>query len=191
LLEVVGNAASGSPLQIGFTWVKVGVVLELTVIVMFAVFAHAPAVGVKVYTVVDVLFIAGDHVPVTPLLDVVGKAAKGSPLHIGFTCVNVGLTGGPTVTLKHEGALVPHRFVAVTQILPDDPGVAFIPVVPCPEFIVHPAGTVHVYDAALATAGIEKFSAVATQIGEFPTIAPGWVAGAAWFAGTYEIVIVA
>ncbi|PJA08293.1 MAG: hypothetical protein COX70_04050 [Flavobacteriales bacterium CG_4_10_14_0_2_um_filter_32_8] len=41
--------------------------------------------------------IAGDHAPLIPLLDVVGKAAKASPLHIGFTAVNVGVTPGVTV----------------------------------------------------------------------------------------------
>ena len=39
-----------------------------------------------------VLSNAGDHVPVIPLVDVVGKAANASPLHIGLTAVNVGVT---------------------------------------------------------------------------------------------------
>jgi F0F1-type ATP synthase membrane subunit c/vacuolar-type H+-ATPase subunit K len=94
---VVGNAAIGSPLQIGFTCVKVGVVFGVIVIVIVCVVAHNPAVGVNVYTVVEVLFIAGDQVPVTPLFDVVGNAASGSPLQIGFTCVNVGVVFGVTV----------------------------------------------------------------------------------------------
>ena len=48
LFEVSGNAAKLSPKQIGFTWVNVGVVLELTVMVIDAVVAHCPVVGVKV-----------------------------------------------------------------------------------------------------------------------------------------------
>jgi hypothetical protein len=56
--------------------VNVGVVGGLTVIVIVVVVAHvgeAVDIGVNVYVVVAVLFIAGDHVPVTALFDVVGK----------------------------------------------------------------------------------------------------------------------
>ena len=48
LLEVVGNAVSVAPEQIGATAVKVGVIFGLTVMVKVAVVAHCPAVGVKV-----------------------------------------------------------------------------------------------------------------------------------------------
>jgi len=48
LLEVVGNATSGLPEQIGATVVKVGVILGFTVMVRVAVVAHCPAPGVKV-----------------------------------------------------------------------------------------------------------------------------------------------
>ena len=48
LLEVVGNAASGSPEQIGAYAVKVGVMFGLTVIVNVVIVAHRPAVGVNV-----------------------------------------------------------------------------------------------------------------------------------------------
>ena len=41
--------------------------------------------------------IAGDQLPVIPLLDVVGKADKVSPWHIGETAVKVGRTGVFTV----------------------------------------------------------------------------------------------
>jgi hypothetical protein len=36
---------------------------------------------------------AGDQLPVYPLFDVVGKADNESPLQIGATAVNVGVTG--------------------------------------------------------------------------------------------------
>ena len=49
---------------------------------------------------VTVLFKAGDHVPVTPLLEVVGKAVKVSPLQIGVTAANVGVTFESTVIDK-------------------------------------------------------------------------------------------
>jgi len=48
LLEVVGNAVSVVPAQIGATAVNAGVTFGLTVIVKVVVVAHCPAVGVKV-----------------------------------------------------------------------------------------------------------------------------------------------
>ena len=47
---------------------------------------------------VAVLFIAGDHVPVTLLLEVVGSVNV-PPLHTWAIGENVGVTGGPTVTV--------------------------------------------------------------------------------------------
>jgi hypothetical protein len=61
------------------------------------VVAHCPASGVKVYVVVAVLFSAGLHVPVIPLLDVVGSADSVAPLHIAATGVKVGVMFGLTV----------------------------------------------------------------------------------------------
>jgi hypothetical protein len=69
----------------------------LTVTVIVVVVAHRPAVGVKVYVVVAVLLIAGDHVPVMVLVEVVGRVNV-PPLQIGATCVNVGVMFGSTVT---------------------------------------------------------------------------------------------
>ena len=48
LFDVVGNAASGAPEQMGATAVNVGVMLGLTIIVNVVVVAHCPAAGVKV-----------------------------------------------------------------------------------------------------------------------------------------------
>ena len=62
----------------------------LTVIVMVAVEAHCPAVGVKVYAVVAVLFKAGAHVPVMLLFDVVGRALNVAPEQMEDTWVKVG-----------------------------------------------------------------------------------------------------
>jgi len=47
-LDVVGNAASVAPEQIGATAVNVGRMFGLTTIVSVVVVAHCPAVGVKV-----------------------------------------------------------------------------------------------------------------------------------------------
>jgi hypothetical protein len=100
LLEVVGNAVSVAPEQIGATAVNVGVMFGLTVIVNVAVVAHCPAVGVKVYVVVAVLFKAGAQVPVIPLFEVVGSADKVAPEHIGATALNVGVMFGLTVIVN-------------------------------------------------------------------------------------------
>jgi len=56
--------------------------------------------------VVAVLLIAGDHVPVIPLFDVVGNADKLAPEQIELTCVNVGVVFGFTVIVMV--AVVPH-----------------------------------------------------------------------------------
>jgi len=97
LVEVVGSGASVDPEHIDPTAVNVGVMLELTTIVMVAVVAHWPAVGVNVYVVVVVLSSAGDQVPVMPLAEVVGNGASVAPEQIGPTAVNVGVTVGLTI----------------------------------------------------------------------------------------------
>jgi hypothetical protein len=91
LVEVVGNAVSVAPEQIGATAANVGVIFGLTVIVNVAVVAHCPGSGVKVYVVVVVLSNAGDQVPVIPLVEVVGSGAKVAPEHIGPIPLNVGV----------------------------------------------------------------------------------------------------
>jgi len=97
LLDVVGSAFSVAPAQIGATCVKVGVTFGFTVMVIIAVVAQSPAVGVNVYVVVAVLSTAGDQVPVIEFVDVVGSADKLAPEQIGATCVKVGVTFGVTV----------------------------------------------------------------------------------------------
>ncbi|MNL64724.1 hypothetical protein D3C87_1889700 [compost metagenome] len=47
-VEVVGNALNVPPAQIGATCINIGATFGLTVIVILAVVAHEPAVGVKV-----------------------------------------------------------------------------------------------------------------------------------------------
>ncbi len=46
------------------------------------------------------LFKAGDHVPLIPLLEVVGNTDKLPPEHIAGTAVKVGVTFGFTVIVK-------------------------------------------------------------------------------------------
>ena len=85
LFDVVGNADKLAPEQIAATCVNVGVVFGSTVIVIVAVVAHNPEVGVKVYVVVAVLSKAGDQIPVIPLVEVVGNAANVAPEQIAAT----------------------------------------------------------------------------------------------------------
>ena len=75
---------------------KLGPALITTVIVV--VEAHCPASGVNVYSVVTVLSIAGDQLPVNPSSEV-DSNENTSPVQIGPTGSNVGVTGSPTTTV--------------------------------------------------------------------------------------------
>ena len=46
------------------------------------------------------MFSAGAHVPVIPLMDVVGRAVNVAPEQIGATAVNVGMMFGLTVIVN-------------------------------------------------------------------------------------------
>lgn len=97
LVDVVGKGAIVPPAQTADTAAKLGVTIGLTVIVKVCVVAHCPplaiGVGVKAYVVVAVLFSAGDHVPDTPLMDVVGNGANVPPEQILGTVEKVGVNG--------------------------------------------------------------------------------------------------
>jgi hypothetical protein len=87
------------PEQIGAIWLNVVTVGWLTTTVVVAVVAHCPALGVNVYVVVAVLFIAGDQVPVIDgtLVEDPGRL-NAVPLQMGAIGLNVGSTGWLTVT---------------------------------------------------------------------------------------------
>jgi hypothetical protein len=55
---------------------------------------------VKVYVVVTILFKAGDQLPVILFVEVVGRAAKVAPEHIGDTGLKVGMMFGFTVMIE-------------------------------------------------------------------------------------------
>src|SRR4051812_29239675 len=83
------------------TAANVGVMLGLTVTVSVVFVAHCPAVGVNVYVPVVVLStVAGAHVPVIPLVEVVGRTGAAAPLHIAATAANVGVMLGLTVIVS-------------------------------------------------------------------------------------------
>ena len=71
------------------------------------------------------LFNTGDHVPVTALLDVVGKADKVAPEQTGVTAVNVGVTDA--LTFK-----VTVSVITTPQVLVADKVKTMAPVAPTP-----------------------------------------------------------
>jgi len=79
--------------------------VAVTFTVNVAVVAHGFPVGVNVYVVVELLFIAGVQVPATPFVDVVGKVNV-PPTQIGAIGAKVGVTFGFTVTINDVD--VPH-----------------------------------------------------------------------------------
>ena len=70
---------------------KSGVILGITTKVVVVVVAHCPGFGKKVYNRVTVLSRAGDHVPTTPFVDVVGNGDKKSPEQIGASGLKLGV----------------------------------------------------------------------------------------------------
>ena len=78
--------------------IKSGVIFGFTFTVIVVFVAHNPGLGLKVYVVVAILLIAGDHVPAYPSREVFGSVS-GSPAQIGAIVVNVGVTGAPTLTV--------------------------------------------------------------------------------------------
>ena len=66
------------------------------------------------------LLSAGDHVPVIPLFEVVGNAAKVAPEHIGATAVNVGVIGVFTATTVDTVSVHPLLSVTKTVYVPFD-----------------------------------------------------------------------
>ena len=60
---------------------------------------------------VVVLLTAGLHVPVTPLVDVVGSTGAADPLQIGVTALKVGVTTATLKVRQAGGAILPHKSV--------------------------------------------------------------------------------
>ena len=87
------------PEQIGAIGLKAGVVDGFTVTPSVVFVAHCPTAGVNVYVVVVVLSIAGDQVPLIPLLELVGSVIV-PPEQIATIGLNVGVVDGFTDTLK-------------------------------------------------------------------------------------------
>ena len=107
---------------------NVGVTVPLMVMSIVAVVAHPDDDGVKVYVVVpvaDVFIVAGLHVPVMLLFDVVGNTGAVAFWHSGPGCVNVGVT-------------VPLMVISIVAVVaqPDDDGVKVYVVVPVADVFI-------------------------------------------------------
>jgi transcription antitermination factor NusG len=108
LSEFIGNNSGVAPLQYEVVKLNVGAIFESTTMVNVAVVGQpCPAVGVKVYVVVCVLFKAGLQVPVIEgvLVEFVGNGVKALPAQMEETASNVGVTIGfrVTVAVKFTG----------------------------------------------------------------------------------------
>ena len=70
---LVAGSVNELPAHTGVICVKSGMMAFVMVTVIVAVVAQTFAAGVNVYVVVALVFIAGDHVPEIPFVDVAGK----------------------------------------------------------------------------------------------------------------------
>ena len=105
MVDVVGKIGTVPPEHIINVVPKlnVGVTFGVTVTVNVVVVAHCPAVGVNVYTPLAVLLTTdGLHVPVIPLVDVVGNNGTVPPEQIVSVVpkLNVGVILGVIVTVN-------------------------------------------------------------------------------------------
>jgi hypothetical protein len=122
-VEIIGNVGVVAPLQNGAIGINIGVTVAVMVTGNVAVVAHWPAFGVNVYTAdVVLLTTAGFHVPVMPLVDVVGKTGTVAPLQMAGIAVNVGVVFASTVMVngtvaKHPGPLAVKVYVLVVVLL--------------------------------------------------------------------------
>lgn len=98
--DVVAKVGAVDPEQILGIAAKFGVIIGLTLMVKVVIVAHSPADGVKVYVVVAKLFSAGDQVPVTPFVEVVGNGDIEAPEQIAGTELKSGVMFGLTVIVN-------------------------------------------------------------------------------------------
>ena len=106
LFEVVANVGEAAPWQTFGIAAKTGVTWSSMVMSNVVGRAHCPAAGVNVYVVVpivEVLMVAGDHVPVTPLVEVPGRAGAVLLRQNGPMGLKVGVISGFTVTSMVTG----------------------------------------------------------------------------------------
>ena len=126
LSDVKGSIGATEPSHIAATGLKVGVTFGKTVISIVVIVAHCPASGVKVYVPPTVLLIvAGDQVPVIPLVDVNGNTGAIAPEQIGAMAAKVGVRFGITV-ISRVVAAVAHCPAAGVKVYVVEPVVAVL-----------------------------------------------------------------
>jgi len=95
LFDVAGSIGAVEFWHTDAICVKVGIMAVLMVMSIVAVVAHCPALGVKLYVAIpvpDVFIVAGLHVPLMLLFDVVGSTGTVAFWHNDTICVKVGVT---------------------------------------------------------------------------------------------------
>ena len=97
-LELVGNSLIVSPSHTESIAANEGVVIASITTVIVADRAHCPGSGVNVYSVVNVLLIAGLQVPEIPSFEVETNINE-FPLHTGSNCVKLVVVACSTTTV--------------------------------------------------------------------------------------------
>jgi hypothetical protein len=138
LSEMFGNVGTVPPEQIFKVVPKlnVGTTFGLTVTVKVVVVAHKPAVGVNTYTPLVVLLTTdGFHVPVIPLVDVLGNVGTVPPEQIVRVVpkLKVGVIFGVIVTVNvavvaHKPAVGVNTYTPLVVLLTTDG--LHVPVIP-------------------------------------------------------------
>ncbi len=105
LVDVPGNTGAVDPIHTDWNVpkLKVGVTIGLTVTVKVSGVTHVPAVGVNTYDPLAWLLTTdGLHVPVKPLVEVIGSDGTASPVQIDKLVpkLNTGMSFGVTVNVK-------------------------------------------------------------------------------------------
>jgi hypothetical protein len=100
LFEDVGNTGAASFKHSGPTWVNTGLICVAIVTSKLVLPAHCPGLGVNAYVVVptiDVLIVAGFHVPTIPFVDVEANVGATAFWHSEPIGLKVGVTVATTV----------------------------------------------------------------------------------------------
>ena len=148
--------------------------------------AHCPGSAVKVYVVVVVLSIAGDQVPVIPLLLVDGSV-KVLPEHIGSTESNSGVIEETTVSSIVSSAGNEHAGLVTVAVIKTEPevteGVKVVRVLVVLEKL--PSEELQVTDGSIPS----KFAIKSMVLPEQITPAPEIVTDGAGLTGTIIVVV--
>jgi hypothetical protein len=124
-----------------------------------------------------------DHQVIVPAFDAVAPRVTVPVLHLEFgVVVKIAEAGLTEIACVRGVVFVPQPLPDVTLMFPPAaPAVAEMEIVPCPELIVQPAGTDHVYIVASVTAAILYVLIELAHTVVNPVIGPG-------AAGSAEVI---